>query len=95
MWGVLALQKLFNYISGANSANAKIEMTAPVLTKIEPGQGPACNSAFTMSFYQPWKYQVLYYIWNVFTMVLIHIAEHNGQLLMLKQLSSAQLYTSG
>eukprot|EP00775_Hariotina_reticulata_P004207 gene4207-4456_t len=52
-----SFMKLFNYISGANSANAKIEMTAPVLTKIEPGQGPACNSAFTMSFYQPWKYQ--------------------------------------
>lgn len=90
MWDVLALQKLFNYISGANSANAKIEMTAPVLTKIEPGQGPACNSAFTMSFYQPWKYQVLYYIWNVFTMVLIHIADRAKW-----QLLSAQIYTSG
>jgi len=53
------LQKLFNYISGGNSAKEKIEMTALVLTKIEPGKGPTCNSTFTMSFYQPWKYQVI------------------------------------
>ncbi|KAF6257098.1 heme-binding protein 2-like protein [Scenedesmus sp. NREL 46B-D3] len=49
--------KLFGYISGGNAAGAKIEMTAPVLTKVVPGQGPTCESQFTMSFYNPWKYQ--------------------------------------
>ncbi|GBF89883.1 hypothetical protein Rsub_02587 [Raphidocelis subcapitata] len=45
--------KLFNYISGSNAAKSKIDMTSPVLTKIEPGQGPACNSKFTVNFYVP------------------------------------------
>lgn len=53
-----AFMKLFDYISGGNSAKAKIPMTAPVLTKIEPGQGPNCESTFTMSFYNPYNYQV-------------------------------------
>lgn len=53
-----SFMKLFDYISGANSAKAKIPMTAPVLTKIEPGQGPNCESTFTMSFYNPYNYQV-------------------------------------
>jgi hypothetical protein len=26
--------------------------------QIVPGQGPTCESQFTMSFYNPWKYQV-------------------------------------
>lgn len=50
--------KLFDYISGGNSAKTKIPMTAPVVTKIEPGQGPNCESTFTMSFYNPYSYQV-------------------------------------
>lgn len=53
-----SFMKLFDYISGANSAKAKIPMTAPVLTKVEPGQGPNCESTFTMSFYNPYNYQV-------------------------------------
>jgi hypothetical protein len=53
-----AFMKLFEYISGANSQKAKIPMTAPVLTAINPGDGPNCESTFTMSFYNPYTYQV-------------------------------------
>jgi hypothetical protein len=53
-----SFMKLFDYISGGNSGKTKIPMTGPVLTKIEPGQGPNCESTFTMSFYNPYTYQV-------------------------------------
>lgn len=53
-----SFMKLFDYISGSNSNKKKIPMTGPVLTKIEPGQGPNCESTFTMNFYNPYTYQV-------------------------------------
>jgi SOUL heme-binding protein len=46
-------RKLFNYISGHNDQNIKIEMTVPVSVYIEPGAGPNCESKFTMAFYIP------------------------------------------
>ncbi len=52
-----AFMALFRYISGTNAQQQKIEMTAPVLTKVVPGQGPTCNSSFTTMFYNPYKYQ--------------------------------------
>lgn len=49
--------RLFSYIQGKNEQNKKIKMTAPVLTKIIPGAGPACKSTFIVSFYLPYQYQ--------------------------------------
>ncbi|KAH3828000.1 hypothetical protein DPMN_129948 [Dreissena polymorpha] len=43
--------KLFRYISGQNDKKQKVAMTCPVVTRIIPGQGPACESNFTMSFF--------------------------------------------
>ncbi|GFO26520.1 heme-binding protein 2-like [Plakobranchus ocellatus] len=45
--------KLFLYIEGENTKKQVIKMTAPVLTKVIAGSGPACKSNFTMSFYLP------------------------------------------
>lgn len=45
--------QLFNYIQGKNEYKKEIEMTAPVLTKVSPSDGPFCASSFTVSFYVP------------------------------------------
>lgn len=49
--------RLFDYISGANSAGKPIDMTAPVLTQVLPGAGPNCNTTFKVSFFVPFDYQ--------------------------------------
>ena len=48
-----AFFRLFNYIDGQNSEGMKIAMTAPVSNRIIAGEGPNCESNFTMSFYIP------------------------------------------
>jgi hypothetical protein len=53
----IGFQRNFQYISGNNSANAKIDMTSPVSNYIRPAQGPYCTTNFTVSFYVPWAYQ--------------------------------------
>ncbi len=40
-----------------NEEKAKIEMTAPVLTLVEPGQSPNCQRQLTMAFYIPAAHQ--------------------------------------
>lgn len=49
--------KLYKYRNGANQGNVKLPMGTPVATRIEPGQGPACESNFTVLFFVPFKYQ--------------------------------------
>ncbi|XP_022110840.1 heme-binding protein 2-like [Acanthaster planci] len=49
--------KLFDYISGKNEKNEKIEMTVPVLRKITPGAGPFCKTTKDMSFYVTEEFQ--------------------------------------
>ena len=53
----IAYGKIADYISGANSAKAKIPMATPIATKVVPGQGPACDSNFTVLLFIPFAYQ--------------------------------------
>jgi len=53
----IGFERNFEYISGNNSEDKKIEMTSPVSTFIQPAQGPYCTSNMTVSFYVPWAYQ--------------------------------------
>jgi hypothetical protein len=50
-------QAIFQYISGANSASEKIEMTAPVRVEVLAPQGPYCKANVTTSFFLPWSFQ--------------------------------------
>merc|ERR1719391_1383623 len=52
-----AFYRLFHYIDGSNQASSKIPMTAPVTMRITPGEGPNCESNFTMSFFIPSDFQ--------------------------------------
>jgi hypothetical protein len=51
------MQRLFKYISGANEEGRKVPMTAPVITKVTPAQGPFCEDSFAISFFVPFDFQ--------------------------------------
>jgi len=53
----IGFERLFDYISGQNADNITIDMTTPVLTYVQPGQGPNCETTFTISFFIPFMYQ--------------------------------------
>ena len=53
----IAYGKIAAYISGANSASEKIPMATPITTKVVPGQGPACDSNFTVLLFIPFAFQ--------------------------------------
>lgn len=51
-------KRLYDYISGENEQHRVINMTAPVRTKVVPGDGPFCKSNFTISFFTPFEFQL-------------------------------------
>ncbi|KAK9815028.1 hypothetical protein WJX73_005278 [Symbiochloris irregularis] len=53
----VGFKRLFEFISGANEDETKIPMTAPVVTLVQPGQGPFCKSNFTVGFFMPFDFQ--------------------------------------
>lgn len=50
-------RRLFSYIQGSNQNKVKVDMTAPVTCHVVPGDGPNCESKFTVSFYIPEEHQ--------------------------------------
>ncbi|MCJ8743811.1 hypothetical protein PDJAM_G00098500 [Pangasius djambal] len=50
-------KRLFRYIQGNNEKQVKVDMTAPVTCLINPGEGPSCESSFSVSFYLPEEHQ--------------------------------------
>ena len=53
----IGYKRLYAYRNGANKEGAKLEMATPVATKVVPGQGPACQSTFTILFFVPFANQ--------------------------------------
>lgn len=58
MGQMLAFRRLFKYITGANEDGAKVEMTSPVLIKVEQGGSFWESNTYTMSFVLPSNFQM-------------------------------------
>ncbi len=76
--GSVWLQRLFDYISGENEPQVKINMTAPVVTKVEHGDGPFCKNNFTVSFFVPFSEQARVAV-DLHAMYLILEQQHDRQ----------------
>ena len=63
---------LFDYISGENEEKIEIDMTTPVLTFVQPGDGPNCASLFTVSFFVPYQYQTSGIIYDTSLVLSFH-----------------------
>ncbi|XP_058234490.1 heme-binding protein 2 [Hemibagrus wyckioides] len=50
-------RRLFKYIQGNNEKQVTVDMTSPVTCLVNPGEGPTCESSFTVSFYLPEEHQ--------------------------------------
>ena len=53
----IGYKRLYAYRNGANKGGVKLEMATPVATKVVPGQGPACQTTFTILFFVPFADQ--------------------------------------
>ena len=53
----IGYKKLHSYWNGENKEGKKMETTRPIVTKIVPSQGPACESLFTILFFVPFANQ--------------------------------------
>ena len=53
----IGYKKLYAYRNGDNKEGAKLKMATPVATKVVPGQGPACETTFTILFFVPFADQ--------------------------------------
>ncbi|KAM5163752.1 heme-binding protein 2 isoform 1-T2 [Mantella aurantiaca] len=49
--------RLFRYIQGNNEKKMSVNMTSPVTTYVQPGEGSSSESTFTISFYIPSEHQ--------------------------------------
>ncbi|XP_071382964.1 heme-binding protein 2 [Centroberyx affinis] len=54
---ITAFRRLFEYITGANESGEKIDMTAPVLVKVEKKKNIWDSCVYTMSFLLPAEHQ--------------------------------------
>ncbi|KAJ9531223.1 hypothetical protein QJQ45_006678 [Haematococcus lacustris] len=55
----VGFQRLFKYILGNNNLEAKIDMTAPVVTEVNLDADDEFTDQYSVAFYLPWEYQAV------------------------------------